>query len=186
VIGASALGTLFEWYDFFLYGSLASFIAAHFFSAVDPATGFIFALATFAVGFIVRPLGALLFGRIGDLTGRKNTFLATLTLMGVATVLVGVLPGYESIGIAAPVTLVILRILQGLAIGGEFGGAIVYVAEHAPAERRRLSRRRRRSRASPAPWPGCPGRAGPPGRPARPAGPRLFGSGSAWPCPRCG
>ena len=138
MIGASALGTLFEWYDFFLYGSLASFIAAHFFSAVDPTTGFIFALATFAVGFIVRPLGALLFGRIGDLTGRKNTFLATLTLMGVATVLVGVLPGYESIGIAAPVTLVILRILQGLAIGGEFGGAIVYVAEHAPAHRRGL------------------------------------------------
>jgi MFS family permease len=138
VIGASALGTLFEWYDFFLYGSLASYIAAHFFSAVDPTTGFIFALATFAVGFIVRPLGALLFGRIGDLTGRKNTFLATLTLMGLATVLVGVLPGYESIGIAAPVTLVILRILQGLAIGGEFGGAIVYVAEHAPADRRGL------------------------------------------------
>jgi MFS family permease len=138
VIGASALGTLFEWYDFFLYGSLASFIAAHFFSAVDPTTGFIFALATFAVGCVVRPLGALLCGRIGDLTGRKNSFLATLTLMGVATVLVGVLPGYESIGIAAPVTLVILRILQGLAIGGEFGGAIVYVAEHAPAERRGL------------------------------------------------
>jgi MFS family permease len=138
VIGASALGTLFEWYDFFLYGSLASYIAAHFFSAVDPTTGFIFALATFAVGFIVRPLGALLFGRIGDLTGRKNTFLATLTLMGLATVLVGVLPGYESIGIAAPVTLVVLRILQGLAIGGEFGGAIVYVAEHAPADRRGL------------------------------------------------
>jgi MFS family permease len=138
VIGASALGTLFEWYDFFLYGSLASFIAAHFFSAVDSTTGFIFALATFAVGFIVRPLGALLFGRIGDLTGRKNTFLATLTLMGLATVLVGVLPGYESIGIAAPVTLVILRVLQGLAIGGEFGGAIVYVAEHALADRRGL------------------------------------------------
>ncbi len=138
VIGASALGTLFEWYDFFLYGSLASFIGAHFFSAVEPATGFIFALATFAVGFIVRPLGALVFGRIGDLTGRKNTFLATLTLMGLATVLVGVLPGYGTIGIAAPIALVLLRILQGLAIGGEFGGAIVYVAEHAPEGRRGL------------------------------------------------
>jgi MFS family permease len=138
VIGASTLGTLFEWYDFFLYGSLASHIAAHFFSAVDPATGFIFALATFGVGFVVRPLGALVFGRIGDLTGRKNTFLATLTLMGLATVLVGVLPGYEAIGIAAPVALVMLRILQGLAIGGEFGGAIVYVAEHAPAGKRGL------------------------------------------------
>jgi len=138
VIGASALGTLFEWYDFFLYGSLASLIAVHFFSAVDPATGFIFALATFAVGFIVRPLGALIFGRIGDLTGRKNTFLMTLALMGVATVLVGLLPGYGTIGIAAPITLVVLRLLQGLAIGGEFGGAIVYVAEHAPPGKRGL------------------------------------------------
>ena len=138
VIGASSLGTLFEWYDFFLYGSLATLIATHFFSAVDPATGFIFALATFAVGFIVRPLGALVFGRIGDLAGRKNTFLMTLALMGVATVLVGVLPGYGTLGIVAPVVLVLLRLLQGLAIGGEFGGAIVYVAEHAPADRRGL------------------------------------------------
>ncbi len=138
VIGASSLGTLFEWYDFFLYGSLATLIAAHFFSGVDPATGFIFALATFAVGFIVRPLGALVFGRIGDLTGRKNTFLMTLALMGIATVLVGVLPGYNTLGIAAPIILVMLRLLQGLAIGGEFGGAIVYVAEHAPADRRGL------------------------------------------------
>ena len=138
VIGASSLGTLFEWYDFFLYGSLASLIAAHFFSGVDPATGFIFALATFAVGFIVRPLGALVFGRIGDLAGRKNTFLVTLALMGIATVLVGVLPGYDTLGIAAPIMLVMLRLLQGLAIGGEFGGAIVYVAEHAPPGRRGL------------------------------------------------
>jgi len=138
VIGASSLGTLFEWYDFFLYGSLATLIAAHFFSGVDPATGFIFALATFAVGFVVRPLGALVFGRIGDLGGRKNTFLLTLALMGVATVLVGVLPGYETLGIAAPIALVTLRMLQGLAIGGEFGGAIVYVAEHAPPGKRGL------------------------------------------------
>jgi MFS family permease len=138
VIGASSLGTLFEWYDFFLYGSLATLIAAHFFSGVDPATGFIFALATFAVGFIVRPLGALVFGRIGDLAGRKNTFLMTLALMGIATVLVGVLPGYDTLGVAAPIALVTLRLLQGLAIGGEFGGAIVYVAEHAPRGRRGL------------------------------------------------
>ena len=120
MIGASSLGTLFEWYDFFLYGALASQIAAHFFSGVDETTGFILALATFAVGFIVRPLGALMFGRIGDLAGRKNTFLVTLALMGVSTFLVGVLPGYDTIGIAAPVTLVALRLLQGLAIGGEY------------------------------------------------------------------
>ena len=138
VIGASALGTLFEWYDFFLYGALASSFASHFFSAVDERTAFIFALATFAVGFIVRPLGALVFGRIGDLVGRKVTFLATLAVMGFATFLVGVLPDYASIGIAAPLLLVALRILQGLAIGGEFGGAIVYVAEHAPPGRRGL------------------------------------------------
>jgi MFS family permease len=138
VIGASALGTLFEWYDFFLYGALAGYIAAHFFSGVDPTTGFILALATFAVGFIVRPLGALVFGRLGDLAGRKNTFLVTLALMGLSTFLVGLLPSRGSIGIAAPLLLVALRIVQGLAIGGEFGGAIVYVAEHASAERRGL------------------------------------------------
>jgi MFS family permease len=138
VIGASALGTVFEWYDFFLYGSLASDIAAHFFSGVNETTGFIFALATFAVGFIVRPVGALLFGRIGDLAGRKNTFLVTLALMGLSTFLVGVLPGYGAIGIAAPLALVALRLVQGLAIGGEYGGAIIFVAEHAPAERRGL------------------------------------------------
>jgi MFS family permease len=138
VIGASALGTLFEWYDFFLYGALAGYIAAHFFSGVDSTTAFILALATFAVGFIVRPLGALVFGRIGDMAGRKNTFLVTLAIMGLATMLVGVLPGREEIGVAAPLLLVVLRILQGLAIGGEFGGAIVYVAEHAAPERRGL------------------------------------------------
>ena len=138
VIGASSLGTVFEWYDFFLYGSLASEIAAHFFSGVDATTGFILALATFAVGFIVRPAGALLFGRIGDLAGRKNTFLVTLALMGFATFLVGALPGYGAIGIAAPLLLVALRVMQGLAIGGEFGGAITYVAEHAPAASRGL------------------------------------------------
>jgi MFS family permease len=138
VIGASALGTLFEWYDFYLYGALASTFAAHFFSAVEGPTAFIFALATFAVGFIVRPVGALLFGRLGDLVGRKVTFLATLAIMGLSTFLVGLLPGYAAIGVAAPVLLVTLRVLQGLAIGGEFGGAIVYVAEHAPAGRRGL------------------------------------------------
>jgi len=138
VIGASALGTIFEWYDFFLYGSLAGYIAAHFFSGVNETTGFIFALATFAVGFIVRPVGAMLFGRIGDLAGRKNTFLVTLALMGLSTFLVGVLPGYGTLGIAAPLALVALRIVQGLAIGGEYGGAIIFVAEHAPAHRRGL------------------------------------------------
>ncbi len=138
VIGASALGTVFEWYDFFLYGSLASYIAVHFFSPVDETTGFILALATFAVGFVVRPIGALFFGRIGDRAGRKNTFLATLVLMGLSTFLVGLLPGYETLGVAAPLMLVGLRLLQGLAIGGEFGGAYIFVAEHAPEHRRGL------------------------------------------------
>ncbi|MDZ7627081.1 MAG: MFS transporter [Parvularculaceae bacterium] len=138
VIGASSLGTMFEWYDFFLYGALATFIARHFFSAVDETTGFIFALAAFAAGFIVRPLGALVFGRIGDVVGRKNTFLATMALMGVSTFAVGLLPGYDDIGIAAPVLLIFLRLMQGLAIGGEYGGAAIYVAEHAPAHRRGL------------------------------------------------
>jgi MFS family permease len=138
VIGASALGTLFEWYDFFLYGALASTFAVHFFSAVHETTAFLLALATFAVGFIVRPVGAILFGRLGDRVGRKFTFLATLALMGASTFLVGLLPGYAAIGIAAPLFLVGLRVLQGLAIGGEFGGAIVYVAEHAPPGRRAL------------------------------------------------
>ena len=136
VVGASSLGTLFEWYDFFLYGALASEIARHFFSAVNETTSFIFALAAFAAGFIVRPLGALVFGRVGDIVGRKNTFLVTMGLMGLSTFAVGLLPGYDSIGIAAPVILVLLRLLQGLAIGGEYGGAAIYVAEHAPANRR--------------------------------------------------
>lgn len=138
VIGASSLGTMFEWYDFFLYGALASEIAKHFFSGVNETTGFIFALAAFAAGFIVRPLGALLFGRIGDVVGRKNTFLVTMALMGVSTFCVGLLPSYQQIGIAAPIVLVLLRLMQGLAIGGEYGGAAIYVAEHAPAEKRGL------------------------------------------------
>jgi MFS family permease len=138
VIGASSLGTMFEWYDFFLYGALAVHIAAHFFTAADETSAFIFALAAFAAGFLVRPFGALVFGRVGDIVGRKRTFLVTMTLMGVATFLVGVLPGYEQIGIAAPIILVGLRLLQGLALGGEYGGAAIYVAEHAPAEKRGL------------------------------------------------
>lgn len=138
VIGASALGTLFEWYDFFLYGSLASHIAAHFFAGVNETAGFILALATFAAGFVVRPVGALVFGRIGDRAGRKDTFLITLSLMGVSTFLVGLLPGYDTLGPAAPALLVALRLAQGFAIGGEFGGAVIFVAEHAPARRRGL------------------------------------------------
>ncbi len=136
VIGASSLGTMFEWYDFFLYGALASYIARHFFSGVNETTGFIFALAAFAAGFIVRPLGALLFGRVGDVVGRKNTFLVTMALMGVSTFVVGLLPGYDDIGIAAPILLIVLRLMQGLAIGGEYGGAAIYVAEHSPADKR--------------------------------------------------
>jgi MFS family permease len=138
VIGAS-LGTLFEWYDFFLYGSLAALIAKHFFAGVNEATAFIFALAAFAAGFAVRPLGALLFGRIGDIVGRKRTFLATMAIMGAATFIVGLLPDYGQIGVAAPVALVALRMLQGLAVGGEYGGAAIYVAEHARADRRGLN-----------------------------------------------
>ncbi len=136
VIGASSVGTMFEWYDFFLYGSLVTYINMHFFSGVNETTGFILALATFAAGFIVRPFGALVFGRVGDIVGRKNTFLVTMIIMGAATFAVGLLPGYEQIGIAAPILLVLLRVLQGLAIGGEYGGAATYVAEHAPANRR--------------------------------------------------
>ncbi|HVO45656.1 MAG TPA: MFS transporter [Steroidobacteraceae bacterium] len=136
VILGSSLGTVFEWYDFFLYGSLAAIISRQFFAGVNETTGFILALMTFAAGFAVRPLGAFVFGRLGDLVGRKRTFLATIVIMGAATILVGLLPTYEQIGIAAPVALVCLRLLQGLAIGGEYGGAAVYVAEHAPAARR--------------------------------------------------
>jgi MFS family permease len=136
VIVASSLGTLFEWYDFFLYGALAAITSKHFFSAVNDTAAFIFALLTFSVGFAARPFGALVFGRLGDRSGRKRTFLITILAMGTSTVLVGCLPSYASIGIAAPVLLVALRLLQGLALGGEYGGAAIYVAEHAPAGRR--------------------------------------------------
>ncbi len=132
VIFASSLGTVFEWYDFFLYGALAAVISKQFFAGVNDTTAFIFALMAFAAGFIVRPFGALVFGRLGDMIGRKYTFLATIILMGVATFCVGLLPTYASIGIAAPIILVVLRMLQGLALGGEYGGAATYVAEHAP------------------------------------------------------
>ena len=135
VIFASSLGTVFEWYDFYLYGSLAAIIGKQFFLG-DPTTSFIFALLTFAAGFLVRPFGALVFGRLGDMIGRKYTFLVTILLMGGSTFIVGILPGYASIGIAAPILLVCLRILQGLALGGEYGGAATYVAEHAPQGRR--------------------------------------------------
>ena len=135
VIFASSLGTVFEWYDFYLYGSLATVIARQFFIG-DPTTSFIFALLAFAAGFIVRPFGALVFGRLGDMIGRKYTFLVTILIMGGSTFIVGLLPGYASIGIAAPIILVSLRILQGLALGGEYGGAATYVAEHAPNGRR--------------------------------------------------
>ncbi len=138
VILASSLGTVFEWYDFYLYGLLATIISAQFFSGVNETTGFIFALGAFAAGFAVRPFGALVFGRIGDLVGRKNTFLVTMGLMGLSTFLVGVLPGYASIGVAAPILLVLLRLVQGLALGGEYGGAATYVAEHAPDGKRGL------------------------------------------------
>jgi MFS family permease len=136
VIFASSLGTVFEWYDFYLYGSLAAIIAKEFFAGLDAGSAFIFALLAFAAGFIVRPFGALVFGRLGDLIGRKYTFLVTILLMGGATFVVGILPGYNSIGVAAPVILIALRMLQGLALGGEYGGAATYVAEHAPAGRR--------------------------------------------------
>lgn len=135
VIFASSLGTVFEWYDFYLYGSLATVIAKQFFIG-DPTTSFIFALLAFAAGFIVRPFGALVFGRLGDMIGRKYTFLVTILIMGGSTFIVGLLPGYAAIGITAPIVLVTLRILQGLALGGEYGGAATYVAEHAPEGRR--------------------------------------------------
>jgi MFS family permease len=137
VIFASSLGTVFEWYDFYLYGSLATIIAKQFFIG-DPTTTFIFALMAFAAGFIVRPFGALVFGRLGDMIGRKYTFLVTILIMGASTFLVGLLPSHASIGIAAPIILVSLRILQGLALGGEYGGAATYVAEHAPHGKRGL------------------------------------------------
>jgi len=136
VIFASSLGTVFEWYDFYLYGSLAAIIAKQFFSGLDEGSAFIFALLAFAAGFIVRPFGALVFGRLGDLIGRKYTFLVTIVIMGSATFIVGLLPNYATIGVAAPVLLISLRILQGLALGGEYGGAATYVAEHAPRNKR--------------------------------------------------
>ena len=136
VIFASSLGTVFEWYDFYLYGSLAAIIAKQFFAGLDPTSAFIFALLAFAAGFIVRPFGALVFGRLGDMIGRKYTFLVTILIMGASTFLVGVLPNYASIGVLAPVVLIVLRMLQGLALGGEYGGAATYVAEHAPHGKR--------------------------------------------------
>jgi MFS family permease len=136
VIIASSLGTIFEWYDFYLYGALAAIIAKQFFTALEPTSAFIFALLAFAAGFIVRPIGAVIFGGLGDMIGRKYTFLATIVIMGVSTMLVAVLPTYSTAGAFAPIALVLLRMLQGLALGGEYGGAAIYVAEHAPQNRR--------------------------------------------------
>ena len=145
VIFASSLGTVFEWYDFYLFGSLASIIGAQFFGVIDPATNQpmfnqatrdIFALLAFAAGFIVRPFGAIVFGRVGDIVGRKYTFLVTILIMGLSTFIVGLLPNAATIGIAAPIILIALRLLQGLALGGEYGGAATYVAEHAPMGKR--------------------------------------------------
>ncbi len=136
VITASSVGTMIEWYDFYIFGSLAAIISTEFFPGSNPTAAFLKTLATFAVGFAVRPFGALVFGRIGDLIGRKFAFLATLLIMGGSTAAIGFLPGYATIGIAAPIILVLLRLLQGLALGGEYGGAAVYVAEHAPDGKR--------------------------------------------------
>ena len=138
VVGASAAGTAFEWYDFFIFGSLTIIIARHFYADVGEATSYILALLTFGVGFVVRPLGALAFGWFGDRTGRKTTFLVTITLMGVATVAIGLLPDHSQAGILAPILLILMRIIQGFALGGEYGGAAIYVAEHAPAKTRGL------------------------------------------------
>lgn len=138
VIFASSLGTVFEWYDFYLYGSLAAIIAKQFFSGLNDTSAFIFALLAFAAGFAVRPFGAIFFGRLGDMIGRKYTFLVTIVIMGLSTFLVGILPNYASIGFAAPAILILLRLLQGLALGGEYGGAATYVAEHAPHGKRGL------------------------------------------------
>jgi MFS family permease len=138
VIFASSLGTVFEWYDFYIYGTLAPILAAQFFSGVNPTAAFVFTLLAFAAGFAVRPFGALFFGRLGDLIGRKYTFLITMTLMGVGTFFIGLLPSYASVGIIAPIILIGLRLAQGLALGGEYGGAAIYVAEHAPRNKRGL------------------------------------------------
>src|SRR4029079_16375254 len=135
-IFASSLGTVFEWYDFYIYGTLGVFLAKYFFSNVPPNVGFIFALLAFAAGFAVRPFGALIFGRIGDMIGRTYTFLVTMSLMGVGTFFIGVLPGYDTWGIMAPIVLIGLRLVQGLALGGENGGAAIYVAGHAPKNKR--------------------------------------------------
>lgn len=136
VIVASSMGTVFEWYDFFLVGTLATEISRHFFSGVNPTAAYIFTLLSFAAGFVVRPLGAVVFGRLGDIVGRKYTFLVTISLMGAATFVIGLLPGFAVLGIASPIVFVVMRMLQGLALGGEFGGAVTYVAEHAPHHRR--------------------------------------------------
>ena len=136
VITASSVGTLIEWYDFYIFGSLAVVISTQFFPSDHPTAAFLYTLAAFAVGFVVRPFGALVFGRLGDMIGRKYTFLLTLVLMGSSTFLIGLVPSYDTIGITAPVIVVILRLLQGLALGGEYGGAATFVAEHAPAARR--------------------------------------------------
>lgn len=138
VVGASSAGTAFEWYDFFVFGSLTTIIARHFFADAGETVSYIMALLTFGLGFVVRPLGALVFGWFGDRTGRKTTFLVTITLMGLATVAIGLLPDYGQIGIAAPILLLVMRMLQGFALGGEYGGAAIYVAEHSPREKRGL------------------------------------------------
>lgn len=136
VIGAAAAGTVIEWYDFYIFGSLATVIAKHFFPQTNPTAAFLSTLATFATGFLVRPFGAVVFGRIGDLVGRKYAFLLTLLLMGAGTAAIGIVPSYEKIGLLAPILLLLLRLLQGLALGGEYGGAAIYVAEHAPDSKR--------------------------------------------------
>src|SRR3990170_8880112 len=136
VIAASSVGTLIEWYDFYIFGSLAVILSEQFFPQTNPTAALLSTLAAFAAGFIVRPFGAIVFGRLGDLVGRKYTFMVTLILMGGATFAIGLVPGYNTIGILAPILVLILRLLQGLALGGEYGGAATYVAEHAPADQR--------------------------------------------------
>ena len=136
IISASSVGTLIEWYDFYIFGSLATVLSTKFFPTDNPTAAFLNTLATFAAGFVVRPFGALVFGRLGDLIGRKYTFMVTLMLMGGATFAIGLIPSYATIGAWAPILVLTLRLLQGLALGGEYGGAATYVAEHAPAERR--------------------------------------------------
>src|SRR6478735_2590005 len=136
VIGASSLGTLSEWYDFYIFGSLATVLASQFFPKTNPTAALLSTLATFAAGFIVRPFGALVFGRLGDLVGRKYTFLLTLIIMGGSTFAIGLVPEYDRIGFAAPLIILLLRLLQGLALGGEYGGAATYVAEHSPQHKR--------------------------------------------------